>query len=54
VKRLYAALLIALAAGLGCGGAGPPPEEEVTAAWTAGDDEPLSDESGDADEADEE
>jgi hypothetical protein len=44
--RWLLASLVVLTVGLGCGGGGPPPEEEVTATWTAGDDEPLEDESG--------
>ncbi len=43
-------LVFALAVGLGCGGAGPPPEEEVTESWTAGDDEVLRDRGGEADD----
>ncbi len=45
------ACALALALAAGCGGSGPPPEEEVTERWTAGDDQPLEDESGDATDA---
>lgn len=36
--RIVLVLALCLAA---CGGSGAPPEEEVTASWTSGDDEPL-------------
>jgi hypothetical protein len=41
IRTLFAVTLLLAASA--CGGARPPPEDEVTETWTTGDDEPLSD-----------
>ena len=47
MKQALVALVLVLSAGA-CGGSPQPPDEEVSATWTSGDDDPLETPEADA------